>query len=87
MGAEYYIITVIEPLLERDGGEVAIAASAKERKSMVAETSPDLVIMDVINAGERGLNAVEDLKADPASASSNRSLRGRETNTSVESIL
>lgn len=56
-------------VLERDGFEVVIAASAQDAQREIALHKPDLILMDVQLPELDGLSFTRQLKADPATAS------------------
>lgn len=56
------IISAFKPLLESQQWEVISASSAEKSKAMAEQVNPDLIIMDIIMAGEHGYSAIEDLK-------------------------
>ena len=54
-----------QPNLEKEGWEVKTALSAEQGKSMAVADRPDLIIMDIIMAGEHGYEAIKDLLSNP----------------------
>ena len=57
------LVAGIKPLMEREGWTVHWAASASEGKEKSRAVRPDLIVMDVIMAGQHGFSATEDLKS------------------------
>ena len=55
-------------VLEMEGFEVEIAASAPEVHEAIRDAAPDLILMDVQLPGEDGLSITRVLKADPVTA-------------------
>ena len=55
-------------VLERDGFEVRIAESAQDALNAIAESRPDLVLMDIQLPEMDGLTLTRLLKANPATA-------------------
>ena len=56
-------------VLERDGYQVVLAASAGEARMRLRAAHPDLILMDVQLPGEDGLTFTRELKADPTTSS------------------
>lgn len=56
------IISAFKPLLESQQWEMFSASSAEKGKAMAGQVNPDLIIMDIIMAGEHGYAAIEDFK-------------------------
>lgn len=55
-------------ILERAGYVVSVAATSDEARSVMRETTPDLILMDVQLPGEDGLTFTRRLRSDPATA-------------------
>jgi CheY-like chemotaxis protein len=51
--------------LEKEGWEVQTATSAEQAKTVVGNSTPDLIIMDIIMEGQHGYNAIKDLRSYP----------------------
>jgi len=62
------IVSAFRPLIESQGWELVSASSAEEGKSLALEVKPDLIIMDIIMAGEHGYAAIEELKSESSLA-------------------
>jgi len=62
------IISAFRPRIESEGWELVSASSAEEGKSLALEVKPDLIIMDIIMAGEHGYAAIEELKCEASLA-------------------
>ncbi len=62
------IISAFKPRIESQGWELVSASSAEEGKSLALEAKPDLIIMDIIMAGEHGYAAIEELKSESSLA-------------------
>jgi len=62
------IISAFRPRIESQGWELVSASSAVEGKSLALEVKPDLIIMDIIMAGEHGYAAIEELKSEASLA-------------------
>lgn len=60
---EASILKVVEYALTQEGFEVATAGSASEAESSLAESVPDLVILDVMLPGKSGLEIARELRA------------------------
>ena len=65
---EASIAEAISFLLTRDGCEVVTFAQGLGSLEKVAETQPDLVILDVMLPGRSGIDILGDLRANPATA-------------------
>lgn len=59
------IVISLEYLMRRAGYEVAVAADGEAALRAVAETSPDLVILDVMLPRVNGFDVCRRLRADP----------------------
>ena len=59
------LVLSLQPTLEKEGWEVQTAFSAEQAKTMLADYTPDLIIMDIIMDGQHGYSAIEDLKSYP----------------------
>ena len=66
---EKHIVRLVEITLQREGYEVVTASNGAEALEKVATEKPDLVIMDVMMPEMDGLQALQKLKDDPATAS------------------
>lgn len=62
------IISAFKPRIESEGWELVSASSAEEGKTLALEVKPDLIIMDIIMAGEHGYAAIEELKGESSLA-------------------
>ena len=62
------IISAFKPRIESQGWELVSASSAEEGKTLALEVKPDLIIMDIIMAGEHGYAAIEELKSESSLA-------------------
>ena len=62
------IISAFKPRIESEGWELVSASSAEEGKTLALEVKPDLIIMDIIMAGEHGYAAIEELKSESSLA-------------------
>ena len=62
------IISAFKPRIENEGWELVSASSAEEGKTLALEVKPDLIIMDIIMAGEHGYAAIEELKSESSLA-------------------
>jgi CheY-like chemotaxis protein len=56
-------------VLEMEGHEVRLAASAEEAIAQIRDQAPELILMDVQLPGGDGLSFTRSLKADPATSS------------------
>lgn len=65
---EKHIVRLVEITLQREGYEVVTANNGAEALEKVASEQPDLVIMDVMMPEMDGLQALQKLKDDPATA-------------------
>jgi CheY-like chemotaxis protein len=54
-----------QPIFEGRGWEILSATSAEQGKILIQQEKPDLIIMDIIMAGEHGYDAIKDLKNEP----------------------
>jgi len=63
------VISAFKPHFGIHGWEVLSASSAEKGKALAIKVKPDLIIMDIIMAGEHGYAAIEDLKSESALAS------------------
>ncbi len=59
------LVLSFQPRLEKEGWELQTALSAEQAKNMVADYTPDLIIMDVIMEDEHGYSAIEELRNYP----------------------
>lgn len=59
---------LVSAVLQRDGYDVRIAASAADALDHLAAGRPSLILMDVQLPGEDGLSFARELKQDPATA-------------------
>jgi CheY-like chemotaxis protein len=55
-------------VLEREGYSVDVAGSSEQARALLADRSPDLILMDVQLPGQDGLTFTRELKSDPATA-------------------
>ena len=62
------IISAFKPRIENEGWELVSASSAEEGKTLALEVKPDLIIMDIIMAGEHGYAAIKELKSESSLA-------------------
>jgi len=62
------IISAFRPRIESQGWELVSASSAEEGKTLALEVKPDLIIMDIIMAGEHGYATIEELKSESSLA-------------------
>ncbi len=62
------IITAFQPHFEKRGWQILSASSAEQGKTLIQQEKPDLIIMDIIMAGEHGYAAIKDLKNEPGLA-------------------
>jgi len=87
------IISAFKPRFASQGWEVLSTASAEQGKALARKEKPDLIIMDIIMAGEHGYAAIEDLKSESALANvpiivfSGVTHRWRETTASRQDAL
>jgi len=63
------VISAFKPHFGNQGWEVLSASSAEKGKALALEVKQDLIIMDIIMAGEHGYAAIEDLKSESVLAS------------------
>jgi CheY-like chemotaxis protein len=56
-------------VLELEGHQVRMAASAEEALAQIRDRAPELILMDVQLPGRDGLSLTRTLKADPATSS------------------
>ena len=47
--------------MEKEGWEVKAALSAEKARNVIADYTPDIIIMDVIMTGKHGYHAIEDI--------------------------
>lgn len=59
---------LVQAVLERDGYQVEVAATADEALEKLARTRPSLILMDIQLPGDDGLCLTRQLKAGPATA-------------------
>ena len=59
------IVTAFRPCFVSRGWGILLAPSAEKGKIMGKTLKPDLIIMDIIMAGEHGYAAIEDMKDEP----------------------
>jgi CheY-like chemotaxis protein len=77
MGGELIIVVedneknlkLVRDVLLQSGFQIAEARTAEAALELVAETAPDLILMDIGLPGMSGLEAVRKLKSDPSTAS------------------
>ena len=62
------IVISLEFLLKREGYAVAVAADGEEALLKIAETAPDLVLLDVMLPLKNGFVVCQELRADPRHA-------------------
>jgi len=62
------VISAFKPHFANKGWELLSASSAEKGKTLALEVKPDLIIMDIIMAGEHGYAAIEELKSESALA-------------------
>ena len=62
------VISAFQPRFTKQGWTVVCASSAEEGKALASEVKPDLIIMDIIMAGQHGYAAIKDLKSEAALA-------------------
>ena len=60
------IISAFKPRFTSQSWQVLSAFSAEKGKVLALQLKPDLIIMDIIMAGEHGYAAIEDLKSEPS---------------------
>jgi len=65
---EPYILNILDFSLDAEGYAVVQAADGEEAVALARDTSPDLVIMDVMMPRSDGFEACRRLKADPETA-------------------
>ena len=58
-------VEFVKAVMEEDGYEVMSASNGEECKRCLAETTPDLMVLDVNMPGQPGFYVLRDLKADP----------------------
>ena len=58
-------LKLVSDLLEFEGYEVVTAGDAERAEELIAETLPDLALMDIALPGMDGLTLVRKLRADP----------------------
>jgi PleD family two-component response regulator len=58
-------IQVVSQIIDRAGYRVAAATSVNQAISMIANTPPDLILMDVVMPGENGFECCRTLKQAP----------------------
>ena len=61
---EEEFISAFKPHFTSRGWQVLSAFSAEKGKVLALQLKPDLIIMDIIMAGEHGYAAIEDLKSE-----------------------
>lgn len=66
---ERHILRLVQINLEKAGYEVVTGSNGREALEMVAQHSPDLIVMDVMMPEMDGFEALQTLKNDPATAS------------------
>ena len=59
-------LKLVSAVLESEGYHVLKAADAEEAQTILAQTQPDLILMDLALTGMDGLTLTRQLKADPA---------------------
>ena len=57
-----------EAVLSRDGYRVEVAGTAEDARTVLKQTTPDLILMDLQLPGQDGLSFTRALKLDPATA-------------------
>ena len=65
---EKHIVRLVQITLEKEGYELVTASTGREALEKVASEKPDLVVMDVMMPEMDGLEALEKMKSDPATA-------------------
>jgi len=60
------VISAFKPHFEKQGWEILSASSAEQGKALARKVKPDLIIMDIIMAGQHGYAAIKDLKSESA---------------------
>jgi two-component system alkaline phosphatase synthesis response regulator PhoP len=65
---ERHIVRLVQINLMKEGYEVVTANNGREALEMIASEKPDLVVMDVMMPEMDGFEALEKMKADPATA-------------------
>lgn len=58
------IVLSVEFLMQREGHEVATAGDGQEALDMLAETRPDLMVLDVMMPRKNGFEVCEAVRAD-----------------------
>ena len=59
------LVLALQASLEKQGWQVQTAVSARQAKTMLADYTPDLIIMDIVMEEEHGYDAIEDIKSYP----------------------
>jgi DNA-binding response OmpR family regulator len=62
------IVISLEFLMKREGFEVSIARDGEEALDKVAESRPDLMLLDVMMPKKSGYEVCQQLRSDPAHA-------------------
>ncbi len=65
---EKHIVRLVQINLEKEGYEVVTANNGREALDKVASERPDLIVMDVMMPEMDGLEALQTLKSNPATA-------------------
>ena len=65
---ERHILRLVQINLEKAGYEVVTGSNGREALEMVAQESPDLIVMDVMMPEMDGFEALQTLKNDPQTA-------------------
>ena len=79
---EQNIVISVEFLMKREGLAVLVAADGEEALARIREARPDLVLLDVMMPKKNGFEVCQEVKADPALASTKvlmLTAKGRET--------
>jgi len=66
---ERHIVRLVQVTLERAGYEVAVAYDGRECLQKVPQEKPDLIVLDVMMPHMDGFETLQNLKADPETAS------------------
>lgn len=61
------ISRMLKTILTMDGYRVSVSPDGESGLAMVAEASPDMVILDVMMPGKSGLDVMREMRMDPAS--------------------
>ncbi|MCU0491754.1 MAG: response regulator [Chloroflexaceae bacterium] len=60
------VLAVIRLYLERQGYKVTCARNGDEALELAGKVAPDLILMDIQMPGKSGIDAVKELRVDPA---------------------